>query len=358
MESKRFDDWARQRAHTLSRRQIAGVAGTAGLTAMIGRTAPASANSLIQTSQLTVQALTSAGPSTGVAYSGELEISFGDAGAIDTGALAFDGGPTVPVVGAWSGRALSLRATFPNGTALVLTGTGEHPVTQCSGALSGVFGGPELGDTGSWQIDPTANQSDDAAVSTSCSDMFCDQPLVLDSLSCQCVCPAPYEPCGLNCCTGGSVCVDQSSGQCVCPDGSELCGGSCVSLCGSGSVIDPNSCQCYQGCDVQCNVGQILDETTCTCGCAPGYTDCGSEIGCVDLSLDTANCGACGLGCLSGVNPAICVDGTCQCPDGALFGCPYWGCVDFNSDPQNCGACDNVCPETYECKDGACHMIV
>jgi hypothetical protein len=107
---------------------------------------------------MTIQALTSAGPSAGVAYGGVLEIAVGQDGAIDEGSLAFDGGPTVPVAGRADGRALSLRVTFPNGDALVLSGTGEDDIDRCTGALSGVFGGPELGDTGSWQIDPAASQ--------------------------------------------------------------------------------------------------------------------------------------------------------------------------------------------------------
>ena len=54
--------------------------------------------------------------------------------------------------------ALSMRDTFPNGNSLVLSGVDESDIETCAGALSGVFGGPNLGVTGSRPVDPARSE--------------------------------------------------------------------------------------------------------------------------------------------------------------------------------------------------------
>jgi hypothetical protein len=96
-------------------------------------------------------------------------------------------------------------------------------------------------------------------------------------------------------------------------------------------------------------------------GCPPGMAACPSADGgtsCVDLTSDSANCGACAHACPPG---AMCIAqglvGTCICdtsvPDGGdLLYCSF-GCVHTDSDPLNCGECGNQC-ETRVCHQGNC----
>lgn len=309
----------------------------------LGRVLAAEGQAPGSSCQMTMQALTSAGPSSGTAYSGVLEIAFGQDGAVDLGSLAFDGGPTVPVAGESRGRALSLRATFPDGSALVLTGTGEQALESCSGALSGVFGGPQLGDTGSWLIDPSQSQLLDDGGSdsqSSCADVSCVDPFVLDSGSCQCICQ-----------------FDSVS-----------CGGTCVAPCGPGETLDEASCTCVSGCGLSCPDGQSLDADACVCVdfCSdpahPFY--CGGECfgheqtfclgSCHDLLLHDPT--QCGPDCVICPNGVPCLDGVCECPAGMTY-CEVVGCKDLKTDSDNCGVCGFVCPVADSCADGYCTAI-
>jgi hypothetical protein len=98
MDGMRFDNFARR----LSRRKAIGAVGATGLVAAASRVLPAAAQDGV-TCQMSMQALTSAGPSVNTAYAGVLEITLAGDGSIDTGSLAFTGGPTVPVVGQFAG---------------------------------------------------------------------------------------------------------------------------------------------------------------------------------------------------------------------------------------------------------------
>lgn len=349
----------------------------------MARVAPESAQGNGSTCQMTIQALTSAGPSFGAAYSGLLEIAFGEEGAIDDGSLAFDGGPTVPVVGNAGGRALSLRATFPNGNALVLTGTGENDIDTCSGALSGVFGGPELGDSGSWQIDPAASQQTTPAGSTAavtaptatptpCPGFACDAPFVLDAGTCECICPESTTSCGPTCCDAGQECSNDAAGTCSCPAGMEACGDGCVTPCASGTYLDPTTCTCGP-CNLTCEDEQCtsleLDTCTCVSICGPSAPFCcnglcydaepvmcnGACVPAEQTQTDPNNCGPNCEACPTGMG---CSGGQCKCPSGADY-CAGIGCVELMSDPQNCGSCGNVCPADKSfCGNGECELEV
>ncbi len=280
MDSNRFDNFARR----LSRRKAIGAAGAAGMAAAVSHVLPSSAQGGRVACTVTMQALTSAGPSTGQAYSGVLELPIAGQNAIDQGTFTPDGGVAASVVGQSNGRALSLRVTFADGQALVLTGVGENDLSVCSGALSGTFSGPQLGDTGSWRIDPSQSQlsgvvggvgatatsvpamPEETATSTPCAEMTCDDPFVLDPETCECGCPPPYEVCGFVCCPAGSVCTDPDAGECSCPEGTELCGDYCVASCEVGSYLDYETCQCAEGCGpISCAEGETLDPETCLC---------------------------------------------------------------------------------------------
>jgi hypothetical protein len=379
MDGLRFDNFARR----LSRRKAIGAAGATGLVAAASRVLPAAAQDGV-TCQMSVQALTSAGPSVDTAYAGVLAITLGDDGSIDTGSLAFTGGPTVPVVGQADGRALSLRATFPNGNALVLTGTGENEIATCSGALSGVFGGPELGDTGSWLIDPAQSvRSGGAApitpatpvpsptVNPECAAVSCLDTYVMDPETCECLCPEHYEGCGPVCCPGGSICVDEASGECTCPEDTELCGDWCEPVCEMGYHRDYDSCACVEGCDpTPCPDGQQFSDVSCTCEsycntnsetpfyCGgtcyeESYTECNGQ--CYPTASLNSNSDMCGVSCQVCPDGVPCIGGSCQCPATYDY-CQGAGCKSLSDDSDNCGDCGHVCAVGTSCQGGTCQL--
>ncbi len=81
--------------------------------------------------------------------------------------------------------------------------------------------------------------------------------------------------------------------------------------------------------------------------CLPGEKSCGGV--CVDVRVDTKNCGACGNAC---VGCQICSMGSCVCPLYQTF-C-NGQCIPTSSDPDNCGACGKVCANNETCSGGSC----
>jgi len=81
--------------------------------------------------------------------------------------------------------------------------------------------------------------------------------------------------------------------------------------------------------------------------CPAGLTVCASR--CVDLSGDTANCGACGNACPAGFS---CTQGGCTCPAGDTNCSGH--CVNLSSDSGDCGACGRACPAGTICSRGTC----
>ena len=377
MDGTRFDNWTR----TFSRRKAMAVLGATGVAAM-AKGVPATAQRGQTTCTMTLQALTTGGPSAGQAYDGVLEITFSPEGAIDDGSFTPPGGVAASVVGQIDRRAISLRLTFADGQALVLTGVGENDLDVCSGALSGVFGGPQLGDTGSWQIDPAQTQrgaaSGGAAATstpamlaptpTPCPGMACDDPFVLDPNSCQCACPESYEACGPVCCPGGSTCTDPNNGECSCPSGTELCGDTCVASCASGTYLDPATCMCGP-CNLSCDDDPCTSLELDTCACV---TICGGSApyccnglcydtepimcngACVPVEQSQTDPDHCGPNCEACPTGMSCSDGHCICISGVAY-CAGVGCVDTMIDPNNCGSCGNVCPDDNPtCYTGLC----
>ena len=83
-------------------------------------------------------------------------------------------------------------------------------------------------------------------------------------------------------------------------------------------------------------------------GCVLPTVMCGG--GCVDLSTDPNNCGACGTVCPDGV----CEGGTCAPVQVVLAASYPWSSAstvaDLSSDPNNCGACGTVCADGSLCR--------
>lgn len=359
------------------------VAGATGAAVAMTKVLPSAAQDGGVVCQLAVQALTSAGPSNGQAYGGVLEITIGADGAVDVGSFTPDGGVSVPVVGESEGRALALRVMFANGQALVLSGTGENAIATCSGALSGVFSGPQLGDTGSWVIDPaesvllddgrsgTGNPAPPVAT-PGCPGVVCIATHVVDPETCECVCPDPYEACGPVCCPAGSDCTDEASGTCSCPDGTELCGDSCVPYCEPGEVRRDDTCECVmKPCEVgDCPEGQTFDVDSCECEyiCntnseTPYYcggncydeqqVECSGQ--CYPASSVNSNPQMCGASCQVCPAGVPCIGGSCQCPATYNY-CQGVGCVSLSDDDSNCGSCGTACTGGKTCQGGMCQL--
>lgn len=108
------------------------------------------------TCKLAVSASTQLGPNTGQSMQGTLSLTIGADGSIDTGTLQLGDGTSLPVVGQVTGRSIRLRAGSDPATVFTLTGSGEQPVDQCAGALSGAFSGPGVQNLGVWSA--TASQ--------------------------------------------------------------------------------------------------------------------------------------------------------------------------------------------------------
>lgn len=70
--------------------------------------------------------------------------------------------------------------------------------------------------------------------------------------------------------------------------------------------------------------------------------------GCIDVTMDDANCGDCGVACGDGL---ICVASECGCEVGELCGSE---CVDTSANQMHCGRCDNPCLGGQVCDGGQC----
>jgi hypothetical protein len=88
-----------------------------------------------------------------------------------------------------------------------------------------------------------------------------------------------------------------------------------------------------------------------------GLDNCGGA--CVDISVDPANCGACGWVCEASLT---CSGGMCWAPSPstdqlcAAQGLTNCGgvCANLSADPYNCGTCGRGCAAGDACADGVC----
>src|SRR5207248_2751921 len=110
----------------------------------------------------------------------------------------------------------------------------------------------------------------------------------------------------------------------------------------------------------QCRMGQCG-----VAGCDNGWADCDADPknGCeINLTGDTAHCGACGTICSSQNGAASCLGGACaiackpgfaNCDGDLANGCE----TNLMSDTANCGACGTLCSGRNgapACSGGAC----
>lgn len=126
-----------------------------------------------------------------------------------------------------------------------------------------------------------------------------------------------------------------------CADPQRLCAGACVDVSG-----DTAHCG---ACDQACAAGQACLLGSCTSVCPSGQELCGSE--CKSLSSDRQHCGACGSACPDG---DVCSQGQCALSCQAGLTACEGRCVNLQSDRAYCGSCDTYCSAGRVCSAGSC----
>ncbi|MEN9796374.1 MAG: hypothetical protein RL653_70 [Pseudomonadota bacterium] len=134
----------------------------------------------------------------------------------------------------------------------------------------------------------------------------------------------------------------------VCQVGTDKCNGGCADF--SADVRNCGACGNACGSGQECRSG--------VCACAAGTTSCDGA--CVVTATDARHCGGCGNACAPGdvcgaeltadggvaaSCRSTCAEGTVQCGQ---------GCVDLSNDSQNCGACGVACDNQRSCRGGVC----
>jgi hypothetical protein len=188
-------------------------------------------------------------------------------------------------------------------------------------------------------------------------------------------CPAGQTACS-------SYCVDTSTDRNNCGSCNHYCyasysnqttscvEGACVSTCTSGYLdcdgVASNGCETQVAnnrlqcgaCGHACASDQICASGVCV-GCATGFSVCGNT--CVSFSSDAANCGGCGLACVSPPHGyGVCVAGGCAiaCNSGYLDcdGVSLNGCEVSAKAQTSCGACGvfcgagEICSNAFKCE--------
>jgi hypothetical protein len=157
--------------------------------------------------------------------------------------------------------------------------------------------------------------------------------------------------------------------SCQCPTAGQIaCGASCVNLAvGKASTSPIEDCG---ECGLTCLAGATCAASECSCPSASttdkycdeninGATD--GNYSCVEVT-STKNCGDCGSACLDdsicnttppGTSPA---NFACKCvnTDAGKTHCPGQGCITLTNDDKNCGACGKVCATGESCCGGSC----
>ena len=370
MDSSRFDNISKGFAARHSRRRFGAASILGGFSLALGNRF-ASAQGDTWTCVFELVATVAAGPNTGKSFQGALTLPIGASGAIDDGTFVSTGGSPVGVAGVATDRLIRLRIDLGESGVLALSGVARRIVIGCRGEMNGIFGGPQMGDLGTWSMTrrsaaasgatgtPGAGEDGEAeATRTPCPLVDCGQTFVQNPDTCECGCAGQSERCGEQCCPGGSMCDEQNE-SCQCPAGTEICNDACIPPCPPGQALDQTTCECNADCgSATCQfsgtIGQVLDPATCLCvdycpdnfpyfcggTCNPEpYAYCNGL--CYPASITNSNPNICGPGCVVCPSGVPCIGGSCQCPFGYCL--TVDGCADTATDPKNCGSCGNLC---------------
>ncbi len=119
------------------------------------------------------------------------------------------------------------------------------------------------------------------------------------------------------------------------------CGDVCVDL-----KVDSSNCG---ACGAACGGGKVCTAGACVATCPTGQKSCGNT--CVDTATDRRNCGACAMMCGTG---EVCEGSTCvpSC-QGEQILC-NGTCTNTTNDRANCGACGGTCAPGAVCSNSTC----
>jgi hypothetical protein len=330
MDGHRFDNWTRNRALRLSRRDALRLMGAGGAAAAI----PAlGSNALAQTTcSLTIHAETAGGPSASASYDGTLQFSLDASGTFSQATFTPSTGAAQSAAGHATGRAIDILLTLPGNQTLALSGAGAQPIADCSGDIAGILSGPQPGDIGAWQA--TAKTSSALPPSTS------NQSNSNGGSDSTTTCPS-----GQTLCDG--TCVDiqsdpQNCGACgtVCDSG-ECDGG----VCGSGKTCIPDGETCRVPADCCSVLCPHESNAPGVCGCSQVGGVCAGSGDCCQQGGDTQ------VECVGGANSDRCVvlKGACT----ADSDCLSQNCVDGQCS-SGCKPDGHACQSTSDCCNPGC----
>ena len=371
MDADRFDTLAKRLSTPTSRRAALGAAVAGGVLGALGltRSVPEAAAAQGQTCVLTFATTVRSGPSAGQSLApgaqpgqlqGQLSFALSDSGSLDNATLTLADGTSLPVVGDATGHSLQLRIALGPQRALVAVGVGEQEIARCQGAIDGLVTGRRRASSGTGTPPrvsrPRAAASRGAARRRTARMRPRAGPRRPGATRVAPRAAATRERAakrqgGGN--PGGRG--TQGANTQTCSAGLTACGDACVNL-----QLDSGNCgACGQGCSREtpiCSGGRCVatEDAGPIQNCAPPFAFCDGV--CVNLQTDPLNCGACGEEC--GVND--CTGGVCGEASASLQNCapPFavcgGACVDTSSDPLNCGACGVACAAGETCQQGAC----
>jgi hypothetical protein len=158
--------------------------------------------------------------------------------------------------------------------------------------------------------------------------------------------------CSLSCQSGYNACPNDAGATiCINPQMNDFNCGGCA---GDGGVMCAPGTRCEGGvCGVTCQAGLSV----CTFDVDAGDGSTTTVDRCVDLIVDTNNCGSCGTVCEGGTFCSPTDDaGDAGCGLGCFGGSLLCSnrCVDPKIDPYNCGGCNKVCDGGQSCVSSTC----
>jgi hypothetical protein len=338
MDSKRFDNWTRNRALRLSRRDALRLMGASGAAASI----PAldlNAATAQSTCSLTIRAETVGGPSAPASFDGTLQFTLDASGTISDATFAPTTGNAQAAAGRATGRAIDVSIPLPGNKTLALSGGGSQKIAECSGDLGGILIGPQPGDIGVWRA--TAESSSTTPLSTS-NQSNSNQSSSNGGGDSTTPCPAGQTFCG-------TACIDtqadpQNCGACgtVCDNGQ--CSGG---VCASGQTCAPDGAACNVPADCCSLLCPNESQAPGICGCSEIGGVCAGLDDCCQQGGDTL------VACLGGTNSDRCIvlNGACSSDSDCLSqSCVNGSCI---SGPT-CRADGEPCQSTTDCCNPGC----